>query len=117
MNIERLLAIKEAILKEPQRYNQTWFRIPDYSSCGTAHCIGGWAVALFGSPSDTFNSQSAQKILDLNREQAENLFFEDPAGFEKIWAEPDETFTLEDRAKLAAKRIDFFIKTNGTDVV
>jgi hypothetical protein len=44
VNVELLQQIKARILAEPDAFRMdTW-------SCGTAHCIAGWACALVGDP-------------------------------------------------------------------
>ena len=49
MNKERLLAVAEAIEKEPSLYDQREWGAP---WCGTPGCIAGWAVALFSDDND-----------------------------------------------------------------
>lgn len=115
MNIPRLLAIKAAILAEPHLYDQNYFEVP--RECGTAGCFGGWALSLYKNEVTDEDrktkgySEIAAKILDLDRDQADNLFFESPEQYSAIW---NDAGTPE-LARLAAERIDFFIKTNGTD--
>jgi hypothetical protein len=59
--------------------------------CGTAACVAGWAVALYGEPRDfgTPNS-SGQKLLGLNSDEANDLFYsiyKDEAENEKFTKE------------------------------
>lgn len=87
MNTKLLRRVQKQILAEPaQVIMEDWFcetrqskRIPN---CGTAGCIGGWAVALneHKTPkeaSELFSYSMPQKAriaLGLSRGQAERLF-------------------------------------------
>ena len=44
MNSELLNKIADRIEKEPDRYHQNWWGVE--TVCGTAFCIGGWALYL-----------------------------------------------------------------------
>jgi hypothetical protein len=134
MNIDLLQQIKSRILAEPDAFRM------DYWSCGTAHCIGGWACVLSGYEMQDTDSgirgarltngfgtmTTAGDLLGLSFEdtdgwetpsEAERLFFTEnwPQDFEDRY---DAAEAVEDRAelaKIAAERIDHFIATNGAE--
>ena len=120
MNVELLQQVKAHILAEPDAFRMdTW-------SCGTAHCIAGWALLLNDIPiknprehalvqetiSDENPSSVARELLGLGFRQAQNLFFISawPDAFSEQFA---ATKSRGERAQIAAKRIDHFIATNG----
>lgn len=98
-------------------------------NCGTAACIAGWALSLAvgTNPKDTsrhfsyYNeSREASSRLDIDKETGKKLFFF------SLWprlelglleTDTDTTFTQnytpEQRAEIAARRIDLFIESNG----
>lgn len=94
-------------------------------NCGTAACIAGWAVAIsrdtnpksmldqFGDLWDLVQSTAADK-LELDSEQCDKLFHISgwPRKFRERWY---DATTLEQRALVAADRIDYFIETAGED--
>jgi len=110
MNVELLLKVKERILMHPNQYDMQYFHYPPredprYWNCATTHCIGGWAEVIMD------DTDTAEKLLNLSEEQATRLFHVD------CW--PERFFT-EDRwtnTLVAADRIDFFILTEGTDIL
>ena len=84
MNKERLLAVAEAIGKEPKLYNQRDWGAP---WCGTPGCIAGHTVALFSDSkelpkvepleticSPVFNTTKARDMLGLTSMQKYPLF-------------------------------------------
>ena len=134
MNVKLLDKVKKEILKEPERFLMDgWSRpIGKGKTCTTAFCIGGWAVALSSKkdlrkasggflPTDSaFDYVStAAKLLRLDPDQAHRLFCsqEWPASYEKIFSmlENEGLVGTDAAAKIAARRIDFFITTNGDD--
>lgn len=121
MNTALLLKVKEKILKYPERYAQDVFGYVD-SKCGTDHCIGGWALKIAKQTpyrSDTA-WREAQVLLLLDDDQAFNLF-DYPVGQEgNGWPQKFvdaylNAKTPKGRARVAARRIDHFIKTGGRE--
>jgi hypothetical protein len=128
MNVELLLKVKEQILKEPAQFQMAWIftrhivdsytdidrdKIPN---CGTAACIAGWAISIHRgmtpkqvSDSEIGGWEDAQELLGIGRGWADELFNVErwPTGYKEAWYESD---TLEDRAQVAADRIDDFIR-------
>jgi hypothetical protein len=132
INKDLILLIKEQILKEPMQFmmhdyfavrlgplNRIYgFGIP--TNCGTAACIAGWAVVLgrgFATPKAAKDScyvdpkQDAMELLGLTEEQAEILFYTTawPVDFQAKWIDAQ---TYEERAQIAADRIDHFLQEN-----
>jgi hypothetical protein len=142
LTIRRLRAIKKQILKEPRQFvmrglfeclhstidedgygvNSRQATVPN---CGTAACIAGWACTLYLRPrlnpaianAITSRSESepwddAKRLLRADENQCQWLFlFEHwPPQFKKHRKEGTAAF-----ARQAAARIEYFIKTNGTD--
>lgn len=139
MNVKLLKKIKQTILRRPKQfYMNMWFETDEreYSHCGTAACIAGWAYTIGGDhkKSKTFSPkvamltltdrshignfgfgasklrEEATRLLEINDEQALRLFFT------HMW--PDQ-FRCADHlmtnAENAAKRIDHFIATEGRE--
>ncbi len=121
MNIKLLRQVKRQILKEPRQFcMDNWFltigdvkwKIPN---CGTAACIGGWAISLSSklSPSEAqYNDKSAYQVLGLTQSEGVRLFYESnwPERFISYYG----TTHLQ-KAKKAALRIEHFIKTKGQE--
>lgn len=104
------------------------------ANCGTAACIAGTAIAMEMFQNNRQEARrnrgayapfdTAKKILDLNETQAEKLFYlvfqaptlnpnrEWPPQFRDAYLAAK---TLKARKRIAAKRIDHFIKTNGQE--
>ncbi len=78
MNIERLRAVRNAILNPPRGYG---FKMTAFASknhpCGTTFCIGGWAAHLAGYAlgDGKVSDHLMASLLGLNEEQANELFF------------------------------------------
>lgn len=135
MNVELLQQIKARILAEPDAFRMdTW-------SCGTAHCIAGWACALVGDPVDAtahslpmyqttasgrYPPEVAAEALELGPYVRDDICLSDSLFMDSEW--PDEFLDafveVEDihtpearrqRAEIAAARIDHFIATNGAE--
>lgn len=134
MNIELLLKVKEQILREPRQFNMEHYFFtyeegyePDTEeekipNCGTAACIAGWAIAIAyqqnpREANQNLNSYAgpiARDLLELHYMQSERLFHtcDWPKRFK------DEYFsanTNQERAEVAARRIDHFIATKGEE--
>ena len=120
MNVRLLRRIKKQILAEPNTFRM------DVWSCGTAHCIGGWAAVLTGwTPRIEHGgiAHSATKgstcwdigaitndSLDIDTIQRVRL------TSESRWPDPFRGGrTRKIRAELAAARIEHFIKTKGEE--
>lgn len=101
----------------------------DIPKCGTAACIAGWALSTAHKkdPAEVVRLfvrrkkhpyLSAQKVLGLNKDQAERLFHSDnwPEPFQQDYRDADESLDFKKKAKIAAARIRFFIVTNGKDI-
>ena len=73
MNKERLLAVAEAIKNDPDMYDQMRWGAP---WCGSAGCIAGWVVALFGDSEeeDCADTWDAESLLGITKEQGVVLF-------------------------------------------
>lgn len=138
MNVELLQQIKAHILAEPDAFRMdTW-------SCGTAHCIAGWALRLTNDPvvnpnaeaweqrtlSEREPGEKAAEILGVSTEDDgdmdEDDFFDETTSEAKRlfhvnqWpAEFERRYELAngrtERAITAAERIDHFIGTNGQE--
>jgi len=70
--------------------------------CGTAHCIGGWAVLLFQGYiklgyNHPNNPEIAQKFLELSDYQANRLFFDWP--YDKIEDREDAVRRIREMAE------------------
>lgn len=114
MNIELLEKVKSAILAEPQHFRMdTW-------TCGTAHCIAGWALKLEGVPivnpeagapsQRTANGNEpdieASSLLDLPHH---GLFHVEEWPYE-LRERYDAAEDFATRAAIAAEAIDDFIQ-------
>lgn len=101
--------ILDQITAHPETHNQdTW--VDGFNSCGTTYCIAGWAVALNALPGDDETLPAGrramarelntiphwgplgQKLLGLDDEVADDLFFSDTEDAPRILA---ELFDLE----------------------
>ena len=133
MNVDLLRKIKKHILAEPARlYMFGWIirkTTPDevlaygeedentrpFAKCGTAACIAGWAAIL--SKRDTggrFGAcELAPELLGLTSQEAARLCIPRnwPLKFRGGCADDGKAKT----AKLAARRIEHFIKTKGAE--
>jgi len=131
--LKLLQKVKAAILKEPKQFVMgNWYKErPDSDmeydtipNCGTAACIGGWAVAIAAgvNPREASNIDvdiecqaikllGFEKALPFKNDLTDSLFYTDtwPLEMRRAW---ETTPTTTGRAKLAARRIDQFIKEN-----
>lgn len=124
-----LRKVAKHILEEPARYEQNvWLRLgvpgkvtnlehidnapTEFPACGTIACLGGWVNQLTSVRSrddDTFRRACGQ--IGVDSEMGANLF-----GYNTGWPEPymtayENATTLRGKAKVAARRIEHFIKT------
>lgn len=130
MNVKLLEKVKEAILAEPRQFVMGEYFVIDEGlfdlgreipNCGTAACIAGWAVTLgrrFKNPARARRipavGEEAVKLLRLDEDGAFRLFLvgDWPWQYREAWSEAK---TAKARAKVAAKRIDHFIATDGDE--
>jgi hypothetical protein len=121
INEKLLRKVQQHILEEPKRFmmDDVIFKgepgedIYDgglcwgLPSCGTAACIGGWTLLL--SKNSGADLSKAQKLLGLNEQQEETLFYVEnwPGRFIKSWRKAK---TPTARARVASKRIDQFLE-------
>lgn len=129
-NIALLRKVKAAILRYPDQFEMRgWFsdslwikgnwREP--GRCGTAACIGGWAVHIakkLRKLSETENiliateeyaGELAREVLRLNSHDSRALFLAAKWPL-KFYFDYAKARTPKERAKVAAKRIDHFIE-------
>lgn len=124
-----LLDVKARILKEPEQFNMHSF-FSDHSetelakppNCGTAACIAGWVLSVaskitpakawekyFYSGNKIHPSVMAEDILKISGKQVSCLFY--VGGWPEQFETPYITAsTMPAKAKIAAKRIDYFIR-------
>lgn len=135
MNIERLREVRAIVLAEPARFDMN-----DYvqsEPCGTACCIGGWGASIAGFiPKRVKGKKAIRGLVDTALEsgrdcnahhlaamaslgisdfhQAERLFLVSdwPAVFRTAYRNAE---TRRARARIAAKRITHFIRTDGAE--
>lgn len=135
MNVEMLTEIKARILAEPDAFRMdTW-------TCGTAHCIAGWALRLADMPVINAEAQpwlqlttngdepgqAAADVLGLSMDyDGDDDDFDDnvsEAGRlfhvthwpEDLQERYEDATSRSERAQVAAKRIDRFIATDGAE--
>jgi len=114
MNVELLRKIKDKILEQPEGFQMEGWH------CGTAHCIAGWAQILSGYKESSFFCEfDATEALGLPQSGPRHdiILARDRLFHDVHWPEQfkEPCLTAGQYAKQAAKRIEFFIQTNGTD--
>lgn len=126
MNVKLLRQIKKIILEKPKKfdlmvwhgraetfYGVRWVRpLDEDRPCGTVHCIAGWAQML---TKERGNARAVgMAALGLNKDQAQKLFMLDywPDEFQDPYYEAEGYLEM---AKIAARRIEHFIKTKGEE--
>lgn len=130
MNTKLLLKVKAAILAEPRKFDiRHWFVKSDKSPCGTAACIAGHAVAI-GRRYESLKSglalvkndwlhstaqDIADDIMELTNDQSMRLFVLRgwPNSFHDDYIKAERN--MRKRARIAAARIDHFIKTEDRE--
>ena len=131
INVKLLRKIAKHITEEPRRFimrsfvytADSWgdrFRGDDglehkFAECGTAACIGGWAVILSqGTQYMGEYRHRAISLLGLEGMNEDRLFevSQWPSRFEKRYRTAK---TQRQRAKVAAERIEHFIATKGVE--
>lgn len=131
LNVKLLRKVQAHILEEPRRYEQNatidkgqpgerHISGMAYPVCGTIACIGGWAQLLAKRPGQVhiLNFKSIAKTLGLGMPQALRLFaytWDERGWPEKFKAAYAAAKTPRQRARVAVRRIDHFIKTKGAE--
>lgn len=113
MNIPLLRKIQKRLDKNPELFRMEHWT--NEVSCGTAYCIGGWAMELSGESADKLNKMSdsisyAADLLGLTSDEGVRLFVKED------W--PPQFVAAEDEPELpslAIARIDHFIATEGRE--
>lgn len=129
LNVKLLRKIQKHILAEPKRFIMGWWNeksspgepLNDFEmcstipKCGTAACIGGWALILSGENPDLMRSVSkaAGALLGIENDAANRLF--DSYAWPNRFRRFRELKSPAARVKVAVARIDHFIKTNGAE--
>lgn len=132
MNVKLLRKVKRQILKEPKQFAMRYLysepsagdaanKIPN---CGTAACIAGWTHAIDQNipPSECEKNKwkltvSAGELLGIDNEQEDRLFFLEywPERFSATYTRATDKHQWTRRARIAAERIEHFIKTKGAE--
>lgn len=127
INIRLLRKVQAAILRKPRQFQMAMlFSGRDSmgkpaTGCGTAACVAGWAIFLAKRAKRLEDIRwphseltVATKALGLSNHQS-CILFDDanwPTPFkDKYWSAK----TAQGKARVAAKRIEHFIKTKGAD--
>ena len=128
MNKERILKLAKYLVVEPERYDQrnyfhemlgdVQYDGSDAYDCDTPACVAGHAIFLFGTAeekewinSDPFckgwrTEETAQQLLELNFEDAKDLFYADPFH---------SNGTLYPTAEQAVRTLNHFAETSEVD--
>jgi hypothetical protein len=122
-----LLQVKKHILDEPLRLYMRRFEVHNngnvvlrdrngvrrlFPKCGTAACIGGWGAILSRLPGDEWD-RDYRALFGLTENESYRLF--NPDMWPKQFREGVFDDGSRNTAEVCANRIDFFIKTKGTD--
>lgn len=133
MNTRLLRKVQKHILEEPKRLcmadwcqKKSEFNLDvedfwdacnryPFAKCGTAACIGGWAVLLNGGRIGSgMGWKNPSWHLGLSRTQADLLFnIEDWP--DRFYDRYRTATTPAAKARVAVRRIDHFIKTKGAE--
>jgi hypothetical protein len=135
MNVKLLRKIQKHILAEPARYEQNaiiTIGAPGamcvaanrlYPQCGTIACIGGWAILLTAkrrlkTSRYSLNYLTLGKLLGVKKSQIAKLV--SYTDYATEWPDHfadkyNQAETPKARARIAAQRIDHFIKTKGAE--
>jgi hypothetical protein len=116
MNVRLLRKIAKVIQEKPRQFDMRWLHMkankPTLMKCGTAHCILGWASVMLKK--DIGNGGSGCDALGVDMESLNRLIF--VGGWPIQFSKPHETRkTNHAKAKIAAARIEHFIKTKGAE--
>lgn len=122
--VRLLRRVKKHILEEPKRlYMRDWAHLKSGAGapkCGTVGCIAGWAHLLTHkkeigtSQVDDIHEGYGMDALNVDSTQAVRLFYVSgwPEKFEQRYLRAK---TRKQEAKVAAERIEHFIKTHGEE--
>lgn len=124
MNVPLLREIQQRILAEPDAFRM------DKWTCGSAHCIAGWACALRGYKLHREHDYTRRKwhvferhvpiaiaaraLLGITSDKAGNLFHV-ATWPEQFLSAYDRTTNRTARAAIATERIEHFIATDGAE--
>jgi hypothetical protein len=125
INNELFSRVRNHILEEPRRYEQTSFgqRVPaEVSPCGTQACILGWAVILDGrlpmdanfDDGDIYFSveKEGREALGLTRDEADAIAYGGwPEPFKSRYRNATYEESTETPAQVAADYLDHIIAT------
>ena len=131
MNVKLLRKVARHILAEPKRYDQNTiirtgepgegYKDTKFPPCGTVACIGGWITLLAYKRRprslESLNFKRLAKIVGVKYEQIDKLCSyvwndnEDDGWPEKFRVAYERATTPRQRARIAANRIEHFIKT------
>ena len=122
MNVPMLLQIRDQILAAPDSFRMdTW-------SCGTAHCIAGWACVLAGDPvADQTRYPGDQRtrlgwlphdralrVMGLSAGRWDSCDLFHVSAWRPPWSEMYDLARLRaERAQIAAWAIEDYILTDG----
>lgn len=137
MNIPLLRRVQQQILDEPASFQmEHWFRRQD---CGTACCIAGTGIAMvegtrefkrlvasvrfpatgefLGGFANSVICDRGARVFEISHDAADRLFYSShwPQPFMDDWNKHYADAKVG--AEVASARIDFFIATNGSDVL
>lgn len=132
MNVQLLERVRDHILAKPRRlamgrwvqqrsitgptYISDNGRPAKYAECGTAACIAGWTCVLTENGLNSYNDigSRATDLLGLTDLQNYRLFYTGswPERYRKAYY---KATNMTERAKVAARRINAFIKTKGQE--
>lgn len=129
MNVKLLRKVKRHILAVPRRFVMSevimreendgpinWLNEKPFPDCGTAACVAGWACLLANEgtvpENATASMDEARELLGLTDGQADRLFM--PSAWPKKFQKGTDDSGTKATAKVAAARIEYFIKNKGT---
>jgi hypothetical protein len=126
VNVSLLRKVQKHILAEPKRFDMGNFGylLPEGDGgpkCGTVGCIAGWAVLLDGNKkaigtwevTKLVGEEEGKDSLELTELQKDRLFF--LSGWPKKFHDKYFGHSREEQAKIAAARIEHFIRTKGKE--
>jgi len=130
--IEKLRIVKEAILAQPEYYNQEGW-VSSIESCGTTCCMAGWVDFIFNGkevherrakklydPCDSSSgadewSMVTKKALGLSLDQVHSLTSTSYGWPGDYGFKYRDATTRKQKSKVAAARIEHFIATGGEE--
>lgn len=128
MKRKELINLKQFIAEEPRRFTMsTWlakigdgieaYSLLEQPPCDTAACLGGSLILMHGLPwhesGESFGNRAAA-IAKLTLREKERLFY--LSGWPIRYRNQYRLATTpSNRIKVAQRRIQYFLDTNGTD--